>query len=182
MKDMKQKKKAIIILVPYPALGHVNPMQKLASAFVSHGFEAVIVLPQHLIHRRKMMMMKKKNKNVVEDDDDDEDELQSMMIKWVGLEDGVEDTATVAAPDFFGIESAMEEWMPRQLEELLRGHDDIEEVCMVVVDLLASWAIHVADKFGIPTAGFWPAMFASYLLISSIPHLLLSSLISHTGW
>ncbi|MCI63923.1 UDP-glycosyltransferase 82A1-like, partial [Trifolium medium] len=49
------------------------------------------------------------------------------------------------------------------------------------VDLLASWAIQVANKFSIPTAGFWPAMLSSYLLIAAIPHMLRTGLISDTG-
>lgn len=165
---MEQTKKSIIIMVPYPAQGHVSPMKKLASVFVSHGFEAVIVLPQH-VHR-------KIRHNDGDDDDEKDDE-----IKWIGLADGQEEET---APDFFAIESVMENCMPKQLEELLEREREREKdnvVCCLVVDLLASWAIQVADKFGIPSAGFWPAMLASYLLIAAIPDMLRSGLISDTG-
>jgi len=151
-------KKPIIVFVPYPAQGHVSPMQNLASVFVSQGFEVVIVLPQH-VH-------KKINNN-------------DKMIKWVGLADGMEEDSTT--PDFFAIESSMESIMPNHFEEFLQNQNILGDVCLVVVDLLASWAIHVATKFGIPTAGFWPAMLASYLLIASIPQMLRTGLISDTG-
>lgn len=151
-------KKPIVILIPYPAQGHVTPMQNLASTFVSQGFEAVIVLPQYV------------HKKIIDSDDEN--------IKWVGLVDGMEEDTT---PDFFAIESAMENIMPKHLEEFLQKYERIE-VCLVVVDLLASWAIQVtAGMFGIPTAGFWPAMLSSYLLIASIPHMLQTRLISDTG-
>ncbi|KAJ1383853.1 UDP-glucuronosyl/UDP-glucosyltransferase [Sesbania bispinosa] len=159
---MKHLKKPIIILVPYPAQGHVTPMQKLASALVSHGFEPLIVLPQH-IHRKIMLHVNKA---------DDE-------IKLVALPDGLEEDTTL---DFFAIESALENNMPNHLEDLLhKKHSDGDHVVCMVVDLLASWAIKVGNMFGIPIAGFWPAMFASYLLISAIPDMIQTGLISDTG-
>jgi hypothetical protein len=161
------KKKPIIIFVPYPAQGHVNPMQNLASVFVSQGFEAFIVLPQH-VH-------KKINTN------NDHDNHNNKIIKWVGLEDGIEENTTTTAPDFFAIESSMENIMPNNLEEFLQNSQRLDEVCLMVVDLLASWAIQVANKFGISTAGFWPAMLSSYLLIAAIPQMLRTGLISDTG-
>ena len=156
-----QTMKPRIILVPYPAQGHVNPMQKLASAFVSDGLEPVIALPQY-IHRQMLLHVDQK---------DDE-------IRWVALPDGLEEEA---APDFFGIESAMERCMPSHLEELVHKLGEDGEVVCVVVDLLASWAIEVAARCGIPAAGFWPAMFATYRLIAAIPDMLRAGLISDTG-
>jgi hypothetical protein len=156
-------KKPIIVFVPYPAQGHVSPMQNLASVFASQGFEAVIVLPQH-VH-------KKINNNNNDDDN-------NKIIKWVALADGMEEDSTT--PDFFAIESSMETIMPNHFEEFLQNQN-LGDVCLVVVDLLASWAIQVASKFGIPTAGFWPAMLASYLLIAAIPQMLRTGLISDTG-
>jgi len=152
-------KKPIIVFVPYPAQGHVSPMQNLASVFVSQGFEAVIILPQH-VHKK------------INNNDDNK------IIKWVGLADGMEEDSTT--PDFFAIESSMESIMPNHFEEYLQNQN-LGDVCLVVVDLLASWAIQVASKFGIRTAGFWPAMLASYLLIAAIPQMLRIGLISDTG-
>lgn len=153
------KKKPIILLVPYPAQGHVNPMQNLASSFIAQGFETLIILPQH-VHKK------------INNGDD-------KIVKCVGLADGIEEETTT--PDFFAIESSMENIMPRNLEEFLQNNERLGEVCLMVVDLLASWAIQVAEKFGITTVGFWPAMLASYLLIAAIPHMLRTGLISDTG-
>lgn len=160
---MKQLKKPRIILVPYPAQGHVNPMQKLATAFLSHGFAPVIVLPQY-IHRQILVHVDYKDDG----------------IKWVAVPDGLEEDT---APDFFGIESAMENSMQPHLEDMLNRHaaEDGDEVVCLVVDLLASWAIKVAERFGIPTVGFWPAMLATYRLIAAIPDMVRIGLISDTG-
>ncbi|PNX73269.1 UDP-glycosyltransferase 82A1-like protein [Trifolium pratense] len=141
-------------------------MQNLASVFVSQGFEAFIVLPQHF------------HKKINTNNDHDHDNHNNKIIKWVGLEDGIEENTTT---DFFAIESSMENIMPNNLEEFLQNNQRLDEVCLMVVDLLASWAIQVANKFSIPTAGFWPAMLSSYLLIAAIPHMLMTGLISDTG-
>ncbi|GAU43398.1 hypothetical protein TSUD_254810 [Trifolium subterraneum] len=144
-------------------------MQNLASVFVSQGFEAFIILPQHV------------HKKINTNNDHDNHNHNNKIIKWVGLEDGIEENTTT--PDFFAIESSMENIMPNNLEEFLQNNQRLDEevVCLMVVDLLASWAIQVANKFDIPTAGFWPAMLSSYLLIANIPQMLRTGLISDTG-
>ncbi|XP_047170282.1 UDP-glycosyltransferase 82A1 [Vigna umbellata] len=156
------KKKEIVILVPYPAQGHVTPMQNLAWAFLAQGFHPLIVLP-HSFHRK------------IHGQEEQEDGL-----RWVGLGDGMGQAEE--SPDFFAIESAMEKRMPSDLEGLIekvRGEGG--EVACLVVDLLASWAIESAHRSAIPVAGFWPAMFASYLFIASIPLMLNRRLLSHNG-
>ena len=153
----------IIILVPYPAQGHVTPMLKLASAFLSQGFKPVMVTPDY-IHHQIVRKAKPKDK-----------------ILCMPIPDGLDkDTPR----DFFAIEKAMENNMADPLERLIHQLDDKDgdEVVCVVVDLLASWAIDVANRCGVACAGFWPAMHATYRLITAIPDMLRTGLISaHTG-
>ncbi|XWS36807.1 hypothetical protein CRYUN_Cryun20dG0117500 [Craigia yunnanensis] len=153
-----------IILVPYPAQGHVTPMLNLGSAFLSHGFQSIIVTPK-FIHRRIVSNM----------DPDNE-------VRFMSIPDGLDEEGP---HDFFAIEKAMENIMPAHLEALIHKVDEEEEgngrvVCMVI-DLLASWAIQVANRCRIPVAGFWPAMEATYRLITAIPDMVHSDLISETG-
>ncbi|OMP11580.1 UDP-glucuronosyl/UDP-glucosyltransferase [Corchorus capsularis] len=158
-------KKPKIILVPYPAQGHVTPMLKLGSALLSHGFEPIVVTPEFIHHRIAANM-------------DPIDEIRFMSIP-----DGLEQEGP---HDFFAIEKAMENIMPTHLEGLIHKVDEEEEgedgrvVCMVI-DLLASWAIEVANRCRIPAAGFWTAMQATYRLIAAIPEMVHSGLISKTG-
>ncbi|KAA8526153.1 hypothetical protein F0562_007747 [Nyssa sinensis] len=160
---MKSLKRPKIIMVPYPAQGHVTPMLKLASSFLKRGFEPVVVTPE-FIHRRIAPKIDRK------------DQISCMSIPD-GLEEGT-------PRDFFAIEMAMENNMPIHLErlllKLLGDEEDGEIVCMVV-DLLASWAINVANRCGIQVVGFWPVMLAAYQLIAAIPHMLRSGIISETG-
>ncbi|KAJ0089034.1 hypothetical protein Patl1_33280 [Pistacia atlantica] len=155
MVNMKfcKEKKLKVILVPYPAQGHVTPMLKLASAILNDGLikEAVLVTPE-FIHNRVISSIDSKNK-----------------IRCMSIPDGLEKDAP---RDFFAIENAMENFMPAHLEKLIGNivdEDDDGRVVCVVVDLVASWAIQVADRCGLPVAGFWPAMLATYCLIAAIP-------------
>ncbi|KAK8491258.1 hypothetical protein V6N13_127961 [Hibiscus sabdariffa] len=159
--NMKRPK---VLLVPYPAQGHVNPMLKLGLAFVSHGFEPIIVTPE-FIHRR-----------IAANTDAD-----NGGVRFVSIPDGLD--GEKGPLDFFAIEKSMENVMPIYLESLLRelDEDDDGKVACLVIDLLASWAIQVAERCGVPAAGFWPAMQATYRLITAIPEMIHSDLISETG-
>ncbi|XP_010511127.1 PREDICTED: UDP-glycosyltransferase 82A1-like [Camelina sativa] len=157
MKKITQMPK--ILFIPYPAQGHVTPMLHLASAFLSRGFAPVVMTPES-IHRR------------ISSTNED------LGITFVALYDG-QDRPDAPPSDFFSIENSMENIMPSQLERLLL-EEDLGVAC-VVVDLLASWAIRVADRCGVPVAGFWPVMFAAYRLIQAIPELVRTGLVSRKG-
>ncbi|KAJ6332285.1 hypothetical protein OIU76_010636 [Salix suchowensis] len=158
---MKWMRKPKIILVPYPAQGHVTPILNLASAFLSHGFEPVMVTPE-FIHRRFISNIDSKSD-----------------ISCISIPDGLE---MEKPSDFFAIEKAMENTMPTHLESLVQKlSEDGEVVACMVVDLLASWATDVGHRCGVPVAGFWPAMLATYQLIAAIPDMVRTQLISDTG-
>lgn len=149
-----------IVLVPYPAQGHVTPMLKLASAFLNHGFNPVLVTPDY-IHSQIAPKLESKDK-----------------IRCVPILDGLDKDAP---RDFFAIEKAMENNMPAHLEKLVHQLNEDDGVVCVVVDLLASWAIEVANRCGVRAAGFWPAMLATYRLIGAIPEMVRTGLISDAG-
>jgi hypothetical protein len=100
-------------------------------------------------------------------------------ISCISIPDGLE----MDMPrDFFANEKAMEINMPSHLEGLVRKfNEDGEVVACMIVDLLASWAIEVGHRCGVPVAGFWPAMLATYQLIAAIPDMVRTGLISETG-
>ncbi|KAJ3706479.1 hypothetical protein LUZ61_010184 [Rhynchospora tenuis] len=148
-----------IVLVPFPAQGHVTPMLHLAHAIQSHGFTTTLAVPD-FIHRRLTT-----NAN-----------LSYSTVELISIPSGEGDGGELK--DFQSIVNAMENYMPGRFEEILRGY---RPVTCVVVDLLASWAILVAKQCGLAVAGFWPAMTASYRVISAIPTLMLEGIISESG-
>ncbi|RZC47145.1 hypothetical protein C5167_040086 [Papaver somniferum] len=154
-------KKPKIVLVPYPAQGHVTPMIQLATVLYDRGFQPIIVVPA-FIYRRIVAKL---------------DERSSKII-FMSIPDGLDKENY----DFFSVNYSMENVMPTHLElkiQSLQEDDDYRgNVCLVVVDLLASWAIEVAACCTVPVAGFWPAMLATYKLIEAIPDLIQQGYIS----
>ncbi|KVH95845.1 UDP-glucuronosyl/UDP-glucosyltransferase [Cynara cardunculus var. scolymus] len=143
-----------VIMVPYPAHGHVTPMLNLAFALTCHGLSPVVVMPD-FIHRTM---------------------AHKTHITCISIPDGLDEETP---RDFFSIEFAMENNMAVHLERLVREVDG--GVAFMIVDLLASWALKVGDDCGVPVVGYWPVMFAAYQLIAAIPEMLSLGIISETG-
>ncbi|KAF6135160.1 hypothetical protein GIB67_035231 [Kingdonia uniflora] len=148
-----------ILLVPYPAQGHVTPMLQLAIILRDRGFEPVIITPE-FIHSR---ITKLPNNN------------NNIGVSFASIPDGLEGNETI---DFFTISNTMENCMPLHLERIIRNDG---KVLCVIVDLLASWAIEVVNHCKVPAAGFWPAMLSTYNLISTIPDMIRLGHISELG-
>ncbi|TVU29097.1 hypothetical protein EJB05_20645, partial [Eragrostis curvula] len=156
---------AAVMLVPFPAQGHVSPMLLLARALAARGVETTVAVPD-FIHRRIVGASSKDGTDV---------ELAS-------IPSGVPDDGSGEPPGFAGFAHAMEHDMPARLEEMLtqrelRGRG----LACLIVDILASWAVPVAERCGVPVVGFWPATLATYRAMAAIPELIANGLISDCG-
>ncbi|CAM0903714.1 unnamed protein product [Alopecurus aequalis] len=158
-----------VVLVPFPAQGHVTPMLHLARALAANGVTATVALPD-FIHRRIA--------GKIDTDLSDAGVSVSLASIPSGIADGGDDP-----PGFADFADAMEHHMPAHLERLLtrtRAETGCRVACLVV-DVLASWAVPVAERCGVPAAGFWPAMLASYRVVAAIPEFIEKGLISESG-
>ncbi|XP_062226210.1 UDP-glycosyltransferase 82A1-like [Phragmites australis] len=152
-----------VLLVPFPAQGHVTPMLHLARDLAAHGVAATVAVPD-FIHRRIAGLA----------------DAGGCGVALASIPSGITEDAGAGddTPGFGAIAHAMEHHMPAHLERMLtRGRP----IACVVVDVLASWAVPVAARCGVPAAGFWPAMLASYRVVAAIPELIEKGLISESG-
>ncbi|GAA0142457.1 glycosyltransferase [Lithospermum erythrorhizon] len=179
------KEGKVIILVPYPAQGHVTPLLKLGSVLSVLGFQPVLVVPE-FIHRglslHHQIPKKENNNNEQLSSSSSLLLLDDGKVSCISIPDGLDEDKP---RDFFAIEMAMEKHMPIHLERyildqllLINSDDSNKNNVVMVVDLLASYAIDVGQRCGVEVVGFWPAMLSVYHLISAIPKLVLSSVVS----
>ncbi|CAI0402503.1 unnamed protein product [Linum tenue] len=177
--ETRKMKKVTLIMVPYPALGHVTPMFHLASSFLqlpdcNYTFAPVLLLP-HFLHRQ-----------ISATATNDVDPRISLVP--VPEEDDGEDEPPPSPADFFAIDKAMEQSSSPagQMEAVVRdivacSGDGGCDVCMVV-DLLVSSAIGVGRRCGLPVAGFWAVDLLAHQLIAAIPQLVATGLVHpHSG-
>ncbi|RCV34618.1 hypothetical protein SETIT_7G173500v2 [Setaria italica] len=158
-----------VLLVPFPAQGHVTPMLQLARALAAHGVAATVAVPD-FIHRR------------ISGGGCAAAACGGVALASIPSGIAEDGSGSDAAPGFAVIVHAMEHHMPAHLERMLTSPPRSRPpVACVVVDVLASWAVPVAARCGVPAVGFWPAMLASYRIVAAIPELIEKGLISESG-
>uniref|UniRef100_A0A0D9W7C1 Glycosyltransferase n=1 Tax=Leersia perrieri TaxID=77586 RepID=A0A0D9W7C1_9ORYZ len=164
-----------VLLVPFPAQGHVTPMLHLARALAAHGVAATVAVPD-FIHRRFAAATTGRATGATTDG--------CGGVELASIPSGIplaESGKDAEPPGFGAIVHAMENHMPAHLERMLLTGFRGGRVASLVVDVLASWAVPVAERCGVPAAGFWPAMLASYRAVAAIPELLGKGIISESG-
>lgn len=127
-----------IIFVPFPAQGHVTPMLRLAHTLVDRGDVSVTVVVPDFIHRRM-------------------GQHSVPGVALVSINSDVHDDGGDEPPGPPAFMHAMEHHMPAQLEAMLlkaERRTGLPRVSCLVIDLLASWAMPVATRHGLPVVGF----------------------------
>ncbi|KAK8693349.1 hypothetical protein V6N13_070934 [Hibiscus sabdariffa] len=156
-----------VLVVPYPAQGHVIPFMELSRHLVKQGIKISFVNTE-FNHKRVIHAF---GKNV-----DDSGLLQLVSVPD-GLEDG-EDRNQLGK-----LTESLCRVMPRQLNDLIHkvNASDDDKISCVLADINLGLALDVAAELGIPTVAFWPASMFQLVLNLSIPRHIDERLIDENG-
>ncbi|PRQ53387.1 putative hexosyltransferase [Rosa chinensis] len=154
-----------VLVVPYPAQGHVIPLLELSRCLVEHGVKVTFVNTEH-VH----MQMKE----AITMEGDTGSKIHQVFIT-VGSEDGKYSSGKLT--------EAILRVLPRKLEELIEdiNGSNGESITCVLVDQTLGWALEIAEKKAIKRAAFCPAAAALLVLGLSIPKLIDDGVIDNEG-
>ncbi|XP_031259302.1 UDP-glycosyltransferase 83A1-like [Pistacia vera] len=157
-----------VVVIPYPAQGHVAPLLKLATKIAKHGIKVTFVNTE-FIHAKIMASTP-----------DKAEELSP--VRLVSFPDGLEEGDD--RNDFIKARNSMFRVMPGHLKDLIEKinkSSDSEQITCVIADISVKWALEVAQSMGIPRAVVIPYGPACLVLALHIPKLLEAGLIDTNG-
>ncbi|XP_030940419.1 UDP-glycosyltransferase 83A1-like [Quercus lobata] len=152
-----------VLVIPYPAQGHVAPLMKFSHQIVDHGIKVTIVSPEFIHERLKTTMPMKS------------------PIRLVSFPDGLEPGDD--RNDKIKLINSFLEVLPGHFKDLIEkiNESDDEHISCVITDGMVVPALEVAEKMGIKMAVLWPAGPATLAIILSIPKLIQDGIIDTRG-
>ncbi|XP_022845007.1 UDP-glycosyltransferase 83A1-like [Olea europaea var. sylvestris] len=157
-----------VLLIPYPAQGHVLPLMEVALHLVKYGFKITFVNSE-FIHERVIKSMPETD-NVRE------------LINMVSLPDGLESSDDRS--DTGKLWGSITRVMPGELKVLIEriNGSESDKISCIIAEASLGWAIEVAEKMGIKKVAFWPAASALFALLFKIPSLIDEGIIDSEGY
>ncbi|KAL5721465.1 hypothetical protein ACHQM5_005109 [Ranunculus cassubicifolius] len=161
-----------LLVIPYPAQGHVMPLMELSHNLADRGFKITFVHTEDT-HKKVVAALSSTGNDYEE------------FVELVSIPDGLE--ASEEERKFLAAEliEIMIEKMPAYLEELINkintSNDGNDRISCVIADLNCGWAVEVAEKLSIPRAVFLPASADLIATNLSIPKFIEDGLISEDG-
>ena len=152
-----------VLVVPYPAQGHVAPLMKFSHQIVDHGIKVTFVSPE-FIHERLTTTMPMKS-----------------SLRLVPLPDGLEPGDD--RNDTIKLSNSFLEAMPGHFKDLIEqiNESDDERISCVITDGMVVPALEVAEKMGIKRAILCTAGPATLAIILCIPKLIQDGIIDTQG-
>lgn len=133
------------LVIPYPVLGHVNPLLQFSHVLAKHGCK-VTFLNTESSHKRARASSS-------------ESESEGSHIKFVTLPDGLgsEDDRNDPFKVLSSIKATMPDKLPKLIEDVNNALDGENKVSCIVVSINMGWALQVGRKLGIKGAVLFPA-------------------------
>ncbi|RDY07020.1 UDP-glycosyltransferase 83A1 [Mucuna pruriens] len=157
------------LVIPYPVLGHVNPLMQLSECLAKHGCK-ITFLNTEFNHKRA------NNAGAGLDN------LKEAGIKFVTLPDGLgsEDDRSDQMKVLLSIKSNMPAMLPKLIEDI-NALDVDNNITCIVVTMNMGWALEVAQRLGIQGAFLWTASATSLAACYCIPALIHDGIIDSQG-
>ncbi|CAK9162988.1 unnamed protein product, partial [Ilex paraguariensis] len=155
-----------ILMISYPAQGHVIPLMELAQCLAQHGFKITFVNTQ-ITHKRVLNAMAGK-------------EILGNQIHLVSIPDGLEEEDRSIPGK---LTDSILRVVPGNLEELIKEINESvdDNISCLIADISIGCVLEVAMKMGIRRAAFVPAAATVRVLGSSIPKLIGDGIINNDG-
>ncbi|KAL5749116.1 hypothetical protein ACOSP7_023719 [Xanthoceras sorbifolium] len=156
-----------VLVIPYPAQGHVMPLIKLSMKIAEHGVKVTFV-NTHFIEAKIIASMPEK--------------ADWSHLSLVSIPDGLE--LEDDRKDGTKTRESILRVMPGHLKNLIEKinqSSDCEQIRCVVADTSVGWALEVAKKMGIPGTAVTPAGPANVALSLHIPKLIEDGVIDSNG-
>lgn len=157
-----------VMVLPFPAQGHVNPLMSFSKRLAQHGFKVTFVNTD-FIHNRVVSAT------------NEEVNLQESAVKLISVPDGLGPQHD--RNDLASLALAILRTMPSAIENLIRDmNGGSDKITAIVADLNMAWAMDVADKLGLKGAVFCPSSAAVFALQNSIPKLIQDGVLDNSGF
>ncbi|CAI9109828.1 OLC1v1009734C1 [Oldenlandia corymbosa var. corymbosa] len=161
-----------VLIVPFPAQGHVIPLMELAQRIAKHGIRVTFVNTE-ITHKRILSSLADPEDLVALDD----------RICLVAIPDGLESDEERKIPG--KLSEAIYRVMPGKLEELIKtmnaSSTEEDRVTCLIADQSLGWAQELASNLGIRRVAFLPAAAATLVLGFNIPRLIEDGIIDQDG-
>ncbi|KAK3118098.1 hypothetical protein QOZ80_9BG0694220 [Eleusine coracana subsp. coracana] len=143
-----------VLLIPYPAQGHVNPFLKLAKALHARSFHVTFVNTEYN-HGR---LIRARGAGAVAGDE---------RLRFDTIPDGLPPSDLDATQDIWALCEATRRTGPAALRELVerigRRTDGVPPVSCVIADGAMGYAVHVAKEMGLPAYLFFTTSGCGFL-------------------
>nr|XP_043637191.1 UDP-glycosyltransferase 83A1-like [Erigeron canadensis] len=156
--------KAHVVVIPYPAQGHVIPIMELAQRLVQQGVKVTFI---NTDFNHKLVTSNRLPKDGF-----------SGLLQMISVPDGLEPWDDRS--DVWKFTTSILQTMPGKLEQLIEtiNKEENNKVTCIIADVCMGWAI---KNMGIRSAAFWPASVATLAAILSIPKLIDDGIINNKG-
>ncbi|RLN18931.1 hypothetical protein C2845_PM02G05730 [Panicum miliaceum] len=160
----------LVLVLPYPAQGHVIPMMELSRCLVEHGVKVTFVNTE-LNHGLILDAMATRDS-----------ELGGVDL--VSIPDGL--GSGDDRKDLARLTDSFSTVMPGELEKLVgRINADApgsERISWLIADVNMAWAFPAAKRLGLRAAGFCPSAAAMFATRIKIPEMIRDGVLDEGGW